>query len=185
MLGETLLGQRLKDLRTVLVYLRGRTELDPKRIGLWGDSFSPPNPAHILLNELPQYQIGPQIEQLAEPLGGMLAMLGALYEPDVKAIFVHGGLTSFLSMLHDGFPYVPQDVIVPGVLKLGDIGAVVDALAPRPVRLEAMVNGKNQQLPEDAVRTQMAGSSGKMPASVEIRAGEETVGLADWFRAHL
>jgi len=185
MLGETLLGQRLKDLRTVLVYLGRRTELDPQRIGLWGDSFSPPNPAHILLNELPQYQIGPQIEQLAEPLGGMLAMLGALYKPDVKTIFVHGGLTSFLSMLHDGFPYVPQDVIVPGVLELGDIGAVADSLAPRPVRLEAMVNGKNQLLPEDAVRTQMAGSSGKMPASVEIRAGEKTYGLTDWFHAHL
>lgn len=185
MMGETLLGQRLKDLRTVLVYLRGRTELDAQRIGLWGDSFSPPNPAHILLNELPQYQIGPEIEQLAEPLGGILAMLGALYEPDVKTIFVNGSLTSFLSMLHDGFPYVPQDVIVPGVLKLGDIGAVADALAPRPVRLEAMVNGKNQLLPEEAVRTQMAGSSGTMPAFIEVRAGEETVGLADWFHAHL
>lgn len=185
MLGETLLGQRLKDLRTVLAYLRLRTELDPRRIGLWGDSFSPPNPAHILLNESPQYQIGPQIQQLAEPLGEMLAMLGAIYEPDVKTIFVHGGLASFLSMLHDGFPYVPQDVIVPDVLKLGDIGAIAAALEPRSVRLEAMVNGKDQLLREDAVRTQMAGSSGKMPASIEIRAEEKTDGLADWFHAHL
>jgi hypothetical protein len=71
------------------------------------------------------------------------------------------------------------------VLKLGDIGAVADALAPRAVRLEAMVNGKNQLLPEDAVRTQMVRPGGKMPDSIEIGAGEETVGLADWFRAHL
>ena len=41
--GETLLGQRLRDLRSVLAYLRARSDVDGKRIALWGDSFAPPN----------------------------------------------------------------------------------------------------------------------------------------------
>jgi hypothetical protein len=80
---------------------------------------------------------------------------------------------------------VPQDVIVPGVLELGDIGAVPDALAPRPVRLEAMVNGKDQLLPENGVRKDIAQPDGKLPASVEIHLGEETSALTRWFHAHL
>src|SRR5262249_21359452 len=43
MLGQTLLGERLRDLRSVVHYLGTRPELDPVRVGLWGDSFAPVN----------------------------------------------------------------------------------------------------------------------------------------------
>jgi cephalosporin-C deacetylase-like acetyl esterase len=185
MIGDSLLGQRLKDLRTVFVYLRTRQELDPQRIGLWGDSFTPPNPPRILKDELPQYQIGPEIEQHAEPLGGMLAILGALYENNIKAVAVHGGLVSFLSMLDDSFPYVPQDVIVPGVLEVGDIGSVAAALAPRPLVFEASVNGKDQLVSANLVRSQLISPNGELAASTTIRAGEGVSDFAGWFRAHL
>ncbi len=39
-LGNTLLAARVKDLRSVLTYLRERKELDSSRIALWGDSFA-------------------------------------------------------------------------------------------------------------------------------------------------
>ena len=36
---------------------------------------------------------------LAEPLGGLLALFGALYEDDVKAVYVRGGLDGYQSVL--------------------------------------------------------------------------------------
>ena len=35
-LGRSLLGSRLKDLRTVLVYLRHREDIDGSKLALWG-----------------------------------------------------------------------------------------------------------------------------------------------------
>ena len=47
MLGNTLLGARLKDARAVFRYLAARPDIDPARIALWGDSFAPVNPPLI------------------------------------------------------------------------------------------------------------------------------------------
>ena len=144
MLGNTLLGARLKDLRSVLSYVEARPEIDPRRIALWGDGLTPPNLDGMALDELPNWQIGPQIQQQSEPLGGLLALLGALYEANIHAVAVEGGLDSYLSILEDQFAYVPSDVIVPGILEAGDIGDVAKALAPAPVLLENMRDGRNR-----------------------------------------
>ncbi|MGI8962456.1 MAG: acetylxylan esterase, partial [Bryobacteraceae bacterium] len=63
MLGETLVGRRLKDLRTVLVYLEQRKDLDPKHVAVWGESLMPVKTDHLATDELPLWQVGPQIEQ--------------------------------------------------------------------------------------------------------------------------
>jgi hypothetical protein len=144
MLGNTLLGAQLKDLRSVLAYVESRPDLDREHIALWGETLVPPNPARMVLDELPNWQIGPQIQQQAEPLGGLLALLGALYEDSVRAIAVEGGLASFASILDDRFAYVPSDVIVPGILAAGDLSDVAKALAPRPVLLENLRDGRNR-----------------------------------------
>ena len=53
MLGNTLIGARLKDARAVFRYLAARPDIDPARIALWGDSFAPVEPpAHRSLREL-------------------------------------------------------------------------------------------------------------------------------------
>jgi cephalosporin-C deacetylase-like acetyl esterase len=188
MLGNTLLGARIKDLRTVLAYLRGRQDLDPQRIGLWGDSFVPVNPARLLLDEVPGWQIGPEIQQQAEPLGGLLAILGALYENSVRAVAVRHGLVAYLSILDDNFTYVPNDIIVPGILEVGDIADVAGALAPRPVLLEGLIDGRNRLAPEATLRGRLAplyesyrASSGRL--LVRTEAG--TPNLAEWLLAHL
>ena len=155
MLGETLLGRRLKDLRSVFAYLDGRQDLDSQRIGVWGDSFMPANPPHLVLNELPQWQVGPDIERQAEPLGGLLAMLSALYENRVRAVAARSGLVSYLSILDDRFAYVPQDIIIPGILEIGDLPDVAAALAPRPLLLEGLVDGRNCLVPEALLRQQL------------------------------
>jgi cephalosporin-C deacetylase-like acetyl esterase len=141
-LGRSLLGSRLKDLRGVLAYLRTRPELDPRRIAVWGESFAPPNEPPLFLDEI-ETEVGPQIQYRADPTGAHLALLAALYEPEVHAVAARGGLASYLSVLEDAFTYVPLDDIVLGIVKAGDISDWVSAIAPRPVLLAGQVNGRN------------------------------------------
>ncbi len=143
MLGNTLLGARLKDARTLFRYLASRPEIDPKRIALWGDSFGAVKPRDMVFDKSANQPGGPEIPQ-AEPLGPLLALLTALYEPDVAAVATRRGLTSFLSVLDDRFTYVPLDVIVPGILEAGDIPDIVAAIGPRPVLMQAPVDGRNR-----------------------------------------
>ena len=81
-----------------------------------------------------------------EPLGGLLALLGALYEDDVRAVYAHGGLASYASAFATPFCYVPHDAIVPGVLTAGDLPDLSAVLAPRPLRLSGMVDGLNRRV---------------------------------------
>ena len=144
MLGRTMLGARLKDLRSVLAYVAGRPDIDIQRIAVWGDSDAPPNPRRLLLEEMAGWKLSPEIQHQAEPLGGLLAILAALYEDSVKAVAVRRGLSGYVSILEDNFPYVPSDIIVPDSAEGGDLPDVVAALGPRPVLLTEMVDGKNR-----------------------------------------
>jgi dienelactone hydrolase len=144
MLGNTLLGAQLKDARTVFRYLASRNDIDPQWIAVWGDSFAAANPERILPYESLHRRLGPHPLHQAEPLGALLALLTALYEDGVRAVGARGGLVSFLSVLEDRFCYVPLDVIVPGILQAGDVPDMTAALAPRPVRLDGLVDGRNR-----------------------------------------
>ena len=151
MLGETLVGTRLRDVRSILGYLRTRSDLNASRIAVWGDSFAPANSPDRDL----RVPIGvPEEPPLSEPLGGLLGLLTAVYEKDVRAVYIRGGLTSYESILQDQFCYLPHDVIIPGVLTAGDLCDVAAALAPRPVRLEGLVDGLNRRSPLNAVETE-------------------------------
>jgi len=186
-LGDTLVGLRLKDLRTVVAYLGGRPEINADRIGLWGDSLAPTNSAGLILNEVPQWQIGPELEQQAEPLGGLLALLGALYEPRVRAVAVNGGLVSFASVLDDNFSYVPQDAIIPGILEAGDLADVEAALAPRALRLNGLVDGLARRMPETLLKEQLRPAQDAYRGAPSALAVAESPGSgpADWFVKHL
>jgi dienelactone hydrolase len=147
MLGQTLLGSRLRDLRLVLKYLRDwsghEQKLDARRIVLWGDSLASVNAAD---RDLKVPLDADKQPDLAEPLGGLLALFGAMFEDDVNAVYVRGGLVGYRSVLNSPFVYVPHDVIVPGALTAGDLCDVAAALAPRPIRLEGMVDGLNRRV---------------------------------------
>jgi len=148
MLGQTLTGSRLRDLRSVVRYLRGRKELDATRLGLWGDSFAPVNAND---RELAVPLDADDFLDLAEPLGGTLALFGALFEDDVRAVYARGGLTGYQALLQSPFCYVPHDGIVPAALTAGDLCDVAAALAPRPLRLEGLVDGANRPATAEAV----------------------------------
>jgi hypothetical protein len=166
MLGQTLLGSRLRDLRSVLRYLRTRPDADAARFALWGDSFAPMNlagdrrptgfPDPLLGEEEPpgRQADGRPTDTVvqSEPLGGLLALFGALVEDGIAAVAVRGSLAGYLSVLGDAYCYVPHDAIVPGALTAGDLCDVAAALAPCPLRLEGLVDGRNCRLPETDVK---------------------------------
>ena len=140
MLGQTLIGSRVRDLRSVLRHLRGRAEVDPDRISLWGDSFAAANPPDRRLDVPLDAE---RLPDHAEPLGGLVALFTALFDDHIAAVEVQGGLTGFASLLDSAFCYVPHDCIVPGALTAGDLCDVAAALAPRPLRLRGLVSGFN------------------------------------------
>jgi dienelactone hydrolase len=140
MLGETMVGARLRDLRSVVSYLRTRRDLDARRLAVWGDSFAPPNSPEQDL-KLP---LGIREEaRHSEPLGSLLALLLGLYE-DVRGVYTRGGLVGFQSVLSSPFLHLPHDVVIPGVLTAGDLSALAAGLAPRPLALVGLVDGLNR-----------------------------------------
>ncbi|MEK6234318.1 MAG: acetylxylan esterase [Planctomycetales bacterium] len=142
MLGGTMVGARVGDLRSVLKYLRSRKDLDSKRVALWGDSLAPVNGPETNFR-MPRRVDG--LPRGPEPLGGLLAMFTALFEDDVKAIRVHGGLTKFSTALESQLLPLPHDAVVPGVSLVGDLPPVAAALAPRPLRIESAVDALNRR----------------------------------------
>jgi cephalosporin-C deacetylase-like acetyl esterase len=143
MLGETAVGARVRDLRSVVSYVRARPEFNGQRVALWGDSFAARNPRDANLaipldaaDSLP----------LAEPLGAFVVLLTALFEDDIHAVSARGGFPGFQWLLHSPFLYLPHDVVVPGALTAGDLCDIVAALTPRPVQLAELVDGANRPL---------------------------------------
>jgi dienelactone hydrolase len=152
MFGRTMLGLRLRDLRSVLAYLRTRPDVHAARVALWGESFSPMNPPDFVDPPLKTETPPP----LAEPLGATLALLAPLFEEGVVSVAARGGLVSFAAMLATPFFQVPHDMLVPGLLEVGDVADLAAALAPLPLRFEAPVDGRNRAVSEadlaDALR---------------------------------
>ena len=144
MLGETMLGARLKDVRTVFHYLASRPDIDPAHIALWGDSFAETNPDEFAFDQSEMQEAGPFAQHQAEPMGALVALLTGLYEDRVAAVAARGGLVSFLSVLEDRFCHLPQDVIVPGILEAADVADIVAAQGSRRILLEGFVDGRNR-----------------------------------------
>ena len=188
MLGNTALGVRIKDTRAILRYLSGRQDLNPRRVVLWGDSFAPVNPPGLLLDqsvllEPGRQEPGPQAIQQAQPVGGLLALLTALYEDNVHTVAVSGGLVSFLSVLKDRFCYVPQDIVVPGILEDADIADIVAALAPRAVLLEGLVDGRDRLLSASDLEGELAGARAAYrgtPSNLAVREQADESSFAAW-----
>jgi hypothetical protein len=188
MLGETVLGHQLRELRELLAHLRQRPDVDATRLALMGDSLAKVNPADSLV-AVPLDAA--KMPELAEPGACLLALLGALFEEDVRAVYGRGGLVSYQSVLRSPFIYLPHDAVVPGALTTGDWVDIATALAPRSVRLEALVNGLNQRVAnedlEKAYATarqafQKRGSGDNMSLGAEPAPVEA---LARWFAAAL
>jgi hypothetical protein len=138
------LGWRVRDLRGILGYLQSRDDIDGRRVAVWGESFAEVNSLKFVD---PPMQTENSAKQ-AEPMGAMVALLLALFEDDVQAVVARGGLTGYASLMEGPACHVVMDVIVPGVLEHGDVADVVEVLAPRAVRVEGVVDGRNRLVGE-------------------------------------
>ena len=102
---------------------------------------------------------------------------------------VRGGVASYLSILNDNFVYAPADVIVPGILEAGDVADVMGVLAPRPILLEDLVDGRDRVIPGHDLKSQLAPLyktyQATSPDNLCIRDGQTTSDLLAWFREHL
>ncbi|HUS05603.1 MAG TPA: hypothetical protein VMZ52_04885 [Bryobacteraceae bacterium] len=66
----------------------------------------------------------------------------------MRAVATHGGLAGYLTALEQPLAYIPIEDVIFGVLKSGDIADMAAALAPRPLLMESLVNGRNILAPE-------------------------------------
>lgn len=139
-LGQTVLGGRVRDLRSVVRYLQSRPDVDGARLAAWGESFAPANGASFVDPPMKTEATA----RTAEPMGASAALLLALFEDDVRAVIGRGGLTGFAALLDGPACHVVMDAVVPRATQAGDLADVVAVLAPRPVRLEAVVDGRNR-----------------------------------------
>lgn len=140
MLGSTNVGDRLRDLMTVVQAIRELETIDGERIAVWGDSFAPVNPPETRV----AVPWGVAHPPLAEPLGPLLSLLSGLFDPQIRAVVARGGLVSMRSVLESPFIYIPHDVIIPGALTAGDLSDIATALAPRPVYVDGIIDGTNR-----------------------------------------
>ena len=161
MRGQSVLGGRLRDLRSVLRHLRQRPDVDGRRFALWGESFAPVNPADRELN-VPHNAA--QRPAQSEPLGGLLALLGALFEADARAVYVRGGLSDYQSALAGPFCYLPHDVVVPEVLTRGDLPELAAALAPVPSAWRRWSTGSTARSRQKFSAEGMSQRGRRMPA---------------------
>jgi hypothetical protein len=179
MLGETMLGSRLKDVRTVFHYLASRPDVDPAHIALWGDSFAETNPDNFAFDQSEMQEPGPFPQHQAEPMGALVALLAGLYEDRVAAIAARGGVVSFLSVLEDRFCHLPQDAIVPGVLEAADVADIVAARDSRPILLEGFVDGRNRVARNAKLQAEFARALKASPRLV-VREAPGDLALPAW-----
>ena len=144
-----LLGDRLRDLRSVLAYLRRRSDLDATRLGLWGASSrrgqrSGPTAASA---------VGRGKAAAPSRTAGRIA--GAASERCSRRMFAPSSWKAVWRVIN--LSWKASSVmchtmsIVPGVLTAGDLCDVTAALAPRGVWLHGMVDGLNRPVPAAAL----------------------------------
>lgn len=140
MLGEPLPAMQHADLQLVLDRLRESPGLDRERFALWAESLTPGLAADAPF----QYPWRVDRPREAEPIGMWLVLQLAQGEVKPRAVYAHGGLTSFASTLESPFVQIPHDAVIPGVLLGHDLPASAAKLAPLPLRLEGLVDGRNR-----------------------------------------
>lgn len=185
MMGDTMLGARVRDVRSVFAALRNHPKIDAKKLAIWGDSFAKVNPPERNLTVPLDAEALPD---QSEPLGGLLALFTALHEPDVQAVCVRGGLVGFDSVLESQFCWLPHDVIVPGALTAGDLCDVAAALAPRAVRIENAVNGLNRAVAKDELAKAYESARTayrQLGVETQLELSPSTASVAEWLAARI
>jgi hypothetical protein len=167
-----------------MTYLRNRKDVDPKQVGLWGDALAATN--NIGTRMAVPLDANPYPAQ-GEPLGGVATLLVALYEPLIRAVYIRGGLMSYAALLQEPFIYQPADSIIRRLLRIADLPDIAAALAPRPLRMESLVDGCNRQVSSKQVEetyhlAREAYAQTKQPDRLSIEVEKASVEkISQWF----
>jgi hypothetical protein len=137
-LGQPVLGSQLRDLRTVVRWLQARDGIDGKKLALWGDSFAKPDPADARL----AVPLDLETPSASEPGGANLALLAALFEDGVAAVYARGGIDPADTLTGSPYLYLPLDAVVPGPVPVWALAPAVGK--SRPVAYEAAVDAQNR-----------------------------------------
>lgn len=142
MLGRSLAGGQVQDLRNVLEFVRNRPDIDRKRIALWGESF-----ASSLAKDAP-FKYPRRVDRPSEsdPLGAELLLLTALFEEDLCAVAMRGGLISYDTVLDSPFVQAPHNVIVRDAFSAGDLPMLAAALPSLRLLRAGEVDGLNRSV---------------------------------------
>jgi dienelactone hydrolase len=182
MLGETVLGTRVRDLRNILAFVRSQEEFKGSSIALYGESLTPANdPSRPIAAPLDASDLPKQ----SEPMGADVCLLTALFEDDISAVYAGGGLVSQAAILEAPYFYVPHDAIVPGLAAHMDLS---DLLAAQQARVwtSDLRDGANRPI-DEARRTRLVketetfATAYKSPAERKITPGTPTATeIAEW-----
>ena len=144
MTSDLRLTGQLRDLQSVFDWLKNDSSHTSLQFLIWGDS--PSNAiSHNTNFNIPRDNES-ELPTQPEPLGGLLTLFCALFNEDVKVIYIKGGLTSYASTLNHHLLQIPHDVVVPGIFNMGDISLLTNALGPRTIFLDQMVDGLNREV---------------------------------------
>ncbi len=136
-LGQPVLGSQLRDLRTVIRWLQGRDAIDGKRLAVWGDSFAAVNNADTRI-AVPHDAEQPAV---SEPGGANLALLTALFEPDIIAVYARGGLRVGETFATEPYLFAPHDAVIPGPVQVAELAPVLGK--SRAIVYEGEVDAQN------------------------------------------
>jgi hypothetical protein len=117
--------------------------IDPDRVLLWGESLADSNGS----DEPVAVPLDTAQPRLSEPLAATLASLLANdWQTKAKAVIARGGLVSYRSVLEGPFVHVPHDALPINEFRAADLPDVWAHLAPKPLRLEGLVDGTNRRV---------------------------------------
>lgn len=176
MLGQTMLGGQLRDLRTAWQHLRRRPDVAATQLIVIGGSGQDSLAADA------EFKFPRRVDRPAEcqPEAASLALLFGMYEPQTMMTAARRGVVSYRSILETPFVQVPHAAIVPGALQTADWPDIVAVLAPQEVSLDALVDGRGRAVKLAAAEkvydsAARANTGAGRPASLQIGESESLV----------
>jgi hypothetical protein len=130
----------LADIRQSLQIVGDQKEIDPARIGLWGESFAVPvskSTVPVRFDETGFRQSGPLPREVIETAGAFLVLTASLYpagDSKIKAVLARGGLASYESVLARHHHYLPLDGVIPGLLNYVDVKDILEQLVRQKIK---------------------------------------------------
>jgi len=83
--------------------------------------------------------------------GGLLALLAAALDTTVAGVVVDSSLTDYMSLVRDKLYTYHVRWFVPNILQYFDLPRIAAAVAPRPLRLQRMLDSRGRILNKPAV----------------------------------